>query len=257
MHKLMVLKVSGRELDDERFLSRLCQVLTDPAFDRRLILVHGGGKEISAAMEHYGQPVRFVNGQRVTPPESMEIMQMVVCGSINKRVVTRLVAAGKRAIGLGGMDLGLLRCTPYRPGGVDLGRVGIITHVEVTLLRQMLSMGWLPVLAPVALGEDDQLPYNINADRLAQGVAVALADPTDGDQVELLFVSDVPGVLREGQVIPQLTAHDIDQAIESGMITDGMIPKVRAALDALQAGVSRVRITNLDGLAQGGTLVIC
>jgi acetylglutamate kinase len=253
---LTVIKVSGREVDDDRFLSTLCRALAAPAFDRRLILVHGGGKEISAAMERYGQSVQFVDGLRVTPPESMEIMQMVVCGSINKRIVAKLVAEGRQALGLGGMDLGLLRCVPYRPDGVNLERVGIITAVAVETLQTMLTMGWLPVFAPVAVGQHDNLPYNVNADQVAQAIAAALTGAAGGRLTELVFVSNVPGVLQKGQVVPHLTASDIEQAIQAGVITDGMIPKVRAALDALQAGVAVARITNLEGLASGGTRIV-
>lgn len=242
-----VVKVGGNELDEPAFLQELCAAIA--SFSRPLVLVHGGGKEISAALDRAGLPVTFVEGLRVTSPEAMAIMQQVVCGTINKRVVAALVAAGARAIGLSGIDLGLLRCAPYRPNGADLGRVGAVSAVNDAALRAMLALGWLPVFAPVALG-DDGGSYNVNADMVAQAIAGALGG------AELLFVSNVPGVLLNGQVLPQLDAAAAEAAIETGAISGGMVPKVRAALQALEAGASAARITNLAGFAQGGTTFI-
>lgn len=254
MDGITVVKVGGNELDDAAFLAELCTILS--GFNRPLVLVHGGGKEISAALERYNQPVHFVDGLRVTPPESMTIMEMVVCGSINKRVVARLVAVGRRALGMSGVDLGLLRCVPHRPGGLDLGRVGSITAVNTPVLYSLLDLGWLPVLAPVALGDDDGLAYNVNADHVAQAVAAALTgDSIGANSTELVFVSNVPGVMLGGQVVAQLTATTIAQGIQLGDITGGMIPKVQSALAALDKGVTQVRITNLAGLAAGGTAI--
>lgn len=252
MNPIAIVKVSGKELDDSTFLDNLCTALA--CIDRPTILVHGGGKEISAAMEHYGQTVQFIDGMRVTPPESMVVMEMVVSGRINKRIVAKLIAAGRRALGISGVDLGLLRCVPYRPGGINLQRVGIVTTVDTDILFTLLELNWLPVLAPVALGQDDGLSYNVNADYVAQAVAAALT-PTH-KQTELVFVSNVPGVIIANQLAEQLTADQIERGIDDGTITDGMIPKVRSALTALEAGVACVRITNLEGLAYGGTSIV-
>jgi acetylglutamate kinase len=249
MHPIAVVKIGGNELDDNTFLAGLCQAIA--AFSGPLVLVHGGGKEITAALQVYDQPTQFVEGLRVTPPESMRVMEMVVSG-INKRVVARLGSVGVRAIGLSGVDLQLLRCQPYRPNGADLGRVGAITHVEVEAIEAMLAQGWLPTFAPVAIGEHDYLPYNVNADHVAQAVAAALGRE---HTCELTFVSNVPGVILGGAVVPNLNAEQIDRAIDSGEISGGMIPKVRSALAALAAGVQAVRITNLAGFAGGGTTI--
>lgn len=245
MERVTVVKVGGNELDDPAFLEGLCAGVA--AFPAPLVLVHGGGKEITAALDREGLPVQFVEGLRVTSPEAMAIMQRVVCGTINKRVVAGLVGAGARAIGLSGVDLGLLRCVPHRPGGADLGRVGAVTKVDAGALRAMLGLGWLPVFAPVAMGEADGLSYNVNADMVAQAVAAALGG------AELLFVTNVPGVILGGAVTPELGREDVARAIESGEISGGMVPKVRAALDALDAGAASARITNLAGFAAGGT----
>jgi acetylglutamate kinase len=252
---MTVIKVGGQELDDPAFVTTLCTELAQ--LDRRITLVHGGGKEISAAMDRFGQTVRFVEGLRVTPPESMAIMEMVVCGSINKRIVATLVALGRAAIGLSGVDLGLVRCVPYRPGGLNLERVGETTHIDTTKIQTLLELNWLPVLAPVGLGQDDNLTYNINADHFARAIAAALANESTGTvPVELVFVSNVPGVVIDGEIVPKLAAADIEPLIHQGIITNGMIPKVRSALAALDAGVSSVRITNLKGLVTSGSRIV-
>ncbi len=248
MERTTVIKVGGNELDEPTFLAGLTTAVA--GFEGPMILVHGGGKEISAALDREGLPVEFVEGLRVTTPAAMEVMQRVVCGTINKRIVASLVGAGVKAIGLTGIDLGLLRCAPHRPGGADLGRVGVVTDVDAPALRIMLSLGWLPVFAPVAIGADDGLSYNVNADMLAQAIAGAIGG------AELLFVTNVPGVLLDGAVAPELDRAAVQAAIDSGAISGGMLPKVRAALDALDAGAASARITNLEGFAAGGTRII-
>ncbi|NJN19373.1 MAG: acetylglutamate kinase [Oscillochloris sp.] len=245
MSRISVIKIGGNEIDQPAFLDGLADAVA--AFAGPLVLVHGGGKEITAALDWAGLEVRFAEGLRVTSPEAMAVMQQVVRGTINARVVTRLVAAGAAALGLTGLDLGLLRCVPYRPNGVDLERVGKITQVDAEALRTMLKLGWLPVFAPVALGLADSLSYNVNADHVAEAIAVALGD------TELVFVSNVPGVILNDEVAPELDAAAVEAAIAHGAISGGMVPKVRAALGALDAGAASARITNLTGFAAGGT----
>lgn len=256
MERISVVKVSGGELDSPAFLTGLAQTLAQ--FANPLVLVHGGGKEITAALERYGHRSEYVDGLRVTPPEMMDVMEMVVCGSISKRVVARLALAGQPALGLSGADLGLLRCRRYvAPSGADLGRVGAITAVDVAVLLKIIEQGWLPVFAPVALGAADGLAYNVNADHVAQALAIALsAGERRSAPAELTFVSNVPGVMLGGQVQPQLTAAAIEAAIGSGEIRDGMVPKVRSALAALEAGVATVRICDLPGFRDGGTRIV-
>jgi acetylglutamate kinase len=216
VERTTVIKVGGNELDDPTFLAGLSEAVA--RFEGPMLLVHGGGKEISAALDRESLPVEFVEGLRVTSPHAMEVMQRVVCGTINKRVVASLV--------------------------------GVVTEVDAPALRLMLSLGWLPVFAPVALGADDGLSYNVNADMVAQAIAGAIGG------AELLFVTNVPGVLLEGAVAPQLDRAAALGAIGSGAISGGMVPKVRAALDALDAGAASARITNLAGFADGGTRIL-
>ncbi|WP_298818732.1 acetylglutamate kinase [Chloroflexus sp.] len=245
MNAVSVIKVSGHELDDPAFLTGIAAALR--AMSQPVVLVHGGGKEINEAVLQAGLAVEFVDGLRVTSPEVMNIMQMVVCGTINKRIVTTFVNAGMRAIGLSGLDLGLLRCEPYRPNGRDLGRVGVVTAVDSEVLRHLLAAGWLPVIAPVAMGQADGLSYNVNADMVAEAIAGALPG------AELVFVSNVPGVFIDGQIAPILTPAAVEAHIARGTITGGMIPKVRSALAALSRGATSARIVNLAGLRDGGT----
>ncbi len=251
--RLTVVKVGGHELDSPAFLDGLIDVLAH--WHGAVLLVHGGGKEISATLERYGETVQFVDGLRVTPPSSMAIMEMVVCGSINKRLVARLHAAGQVALGISGVDLGVLRCVPLQHDGQLLGRVGDVTQVNSDALDHMLLQGWVPVLAPVALGADDFLPYNVNADHAAKAVAVALAR---GGRVpvELVFISNIPGVLHNGVVVPTLDAARTAALIADGTIGGGMVPKVRSALHALTQGVAAVRITNVAGAHDGGTRIV-
>ncbi len=247
---LLILKVSGHELDNPDFLERLIAQIA--ALTQPIILVHGGGKEINAALEQYNLPIEFVNGLRITPPASMHVMEMVVSGSIGKRLVRQCIGAGIAALSLSGVDLGILGCVPYRPAGLDLQQVGEIVSVNTETLQIMLAQGWLPIIAPVALGVADRLPYNVNADFVAQAIAAAFAATTP---TELVYISNLAGILIADQVVPTMTAHDIEQQIAHGHIYGGMIPKVQAALQALAAGCTTVRITDLAGLGAGGTRI--
>lgn len=239
---MYVLKIGGNEIDQPAFLSGLCATVR--AIGGAGVIVHGGGKEIAAALQRYGLDFEFVDGMRATSPAAMAVVEQVLSGAVNKRLVAQLNAAGVAALGLSGVDLGLLHTEPLRPGGRDLGRVGAIVSVRAEVLRALLSQGWLPVLSPVSLDQHDQQPTNVNADHAARAVAAALAAD------ELIFVSNVPGVLIDGAVVPQLSAAQSAEHIASGAIGGGMVPKVRAALEAL-ADVAAVRITDLAGLRAG------
>lgn len=245
---MYVLKIGGNEIDQPDFLAGLSTALA-----RRSdcgVIVHGGGKEIAAALGRHSLEFEVVDGMRATSPAAMAVVEQVLSGAVNKRVVARLNAAGVPALGLSGVDLGLMRTRPLRPGGRDLGRVGEIITVRAEVLRALLDQSWLPVVSPVSVDADDGLPTNVNADHAALAVATAL------EADELIFVSNVPGVLIDGAVAPQLTADEIERHIASGAIGGGMVPKVRSALDALR-GVPAVRITNLAGLEAGsGTAIV-
>jgi acetylglutamate kinase len=245
---MYVLKIGGNEIDQPAFLSELCvavRALPGPG-----AIVHGGGKELSAALARYGLDFEFVDGMRATSETAMPIVEQVMSGAINKRLVAQFNAAGVPAIGISGMDLHVLQSQPLRPDGRDLGRVGEIVAVRADVLHALIGHDWLPVIAPIAADQQDRRPTNVNADRVALAVAAALnAD-------ELIFVSNVPGVLIDGTMIPRLTSADVAAHIANGTISGGMIPKVRSAVDAL-SGVPAVRITNLAGLQAGtGTQIV-
>jgi acetylglutamate kinase len=245
---MYVLKIGGNEIDQPAFLDELCAAVG--ALDGPGVIVHGGGKETGAALKLHGLDFEFVDGMRATSETAMAIVEQVISGGINKRLVALLNAAGSAAIGISGVDLQLLQAQPLRPGGRDLGRVGEIVRVRAEVLHALLAQGWLPVVSPVSIAQTDQQPINVNADHAALAIAAALP------AAELIFVSNVPGVLIDGELLPQLTPDAVAAHIASGAINGGMVPKVRSAVDAL-AGVPAVRITNLAGLRGGsGTQIV-
>lgn len=250
MSSPILLKVGGNEIDDEAFLASFVAVVADLSRYTPLVIVHGGGKEIGDLHQRLGVPFEFIGGQRVTTPASLRLVEMVLSGSVNTRLTRWLVNAGVEALGLSGVDMGLLRAEPLRPDGMDLGYVGRIVAARGELLQQWLAQGITPVVSPVSLGLDGQA-YNVNADLAAAALATAIG------AARLVFVSNVPGVLLAGALAPQLTMSEAEQAIATGHIYGGMIPKVRAALAALDTGVQAVMITNLAGLAAGsGTVLV-
>ena len=244
---MRVIKIGGNEIDQPLFLDVLC--VTIAQMKPPLVLVHGGGKEISVALERYGIASEFVAGVRVTSDQAIGVVEQVLSGAVNKRLVARLTAAGVSAIGLSGVDLGLMETRPLRPNGHDLGRVGEVVRVRAGVLLALLEHDWLPVISPISLDGTDRRAVNVNADSAALAVAQAL------DAEELVFVSNVPGVLLDGRVAPELDSGAVEANIAGGAITEGMIPKVRAAVGALEA-VRAVRITDLQGLQSGGTRIV-
>lgn len=242
---IRVIKIGGNEMNTPGFLQELAAQLARLAAAEPLVVVHGGGQDIAALQARLGlEPVK-VDGLRVTDAESLAVAQMVLSGHTNKHVVRTLLAAGLDAVGLSGVDGGLLRCRKKAHPTVDLGLVGEVTSVRAGLLDKLIEAGLVPVVSPVSLGEDGQI-YNVNADEAAGAIAAALA------AAALDFVSNVPGVLAKGDLLPELNAAAAEALIADGTVSGGMIPKVRTALDALDRGIPRVRIVNLAGLGAGG-----
>jgi len=186
----------------------------------------------------------------VTDAESLDIVQMVLVGRVNKRLVSSLSMAGVDAFGMSGVDRTAIKAEKLEHPGGDLGHVGRVVDVRAEVFTRLLEDGITPTLSPLCYGADGSI-FNVNADHVAMAVAVAL-------QAEaLVFVSNVPGVLHNEMLLPHLTASEVERLIEEKVIVDGMIPKARSALEALQGGVSAVRITNLDGLkANTGTTIV-
>jgi len=249
--KETLLKVGGAELEEGPVLASLVQAIRRLSERGPLIVVHGGGPDIARLQKRLGISPTYVEGLRVTDSASLQVAEMVLSGTVNKRLTARLVNQGVQAIGLSGVDGGLLRARKLQHPKGDLGRVGEITAVNKGLLRGLLRQGLVPVISPISLG-DDGYPFNVNADHVALAIGNALTVE------ELIFVTDVPGVMRKDRLLSRLSAREAVALIDDGVIYGGMIPKVRAALDAVQNGVGAVRITNLEGLLVGnaGTWIV-
>ncbi len=243
---MLILKVGGNEIDDANFLQGFASAVSKMA--ETPVIVHGGGKEIADLQMKMAITPRFVEGLRVTDDASLAIAEMVLSGRVNKRLVAALLNAGADAIGLSGVDRGIVRVEKMEHPSGDLGRVGKVTSVRGDVLKDFVSRRIVPVISPISLGAEGA--YNVNAD----SVACAIASALNADAV--VFVTNVAGVMRDNRAIPSLTAHEAETLIKSQVIHGGMIPKVRAALDAVAGGAKAARITNLQGLANGGGTVI-
>lgn len=244
----LVIKVGGNELDNLDFMEGFVAAVA-ALQDQGVVIVHGGGKGIGRLQKQLGLEPCFVEGLRVTDAPSLEVAQMVLSGQVNKRLVARLVAGGVPAMGLSGVDGGLLRVEKLHHPSGDLGLVGRIVAVNTGLLAGLLGQSLVPVISPISLGLDGQT-YNVNADHAALAVAQAMRAKT------AVFVTNVPGVLSDSQVIPSIVAHQAETLIGQGVIAGGMIPKVRSALEAVAGGVGQAVITNLEGLQAGSGTVI-
>jgi acetylglutamate kinase len=247
---ILVLKIGGNQVDDEVFLAGFVAAVGGLLAEHSVIVVHGGGKEITDLHAQLGVATETVEGLRATSEESLRLVEMVLNGVVNTRLVRWLVNGGVDALGLSGVDMGLVRVSPLAINGRSLGRVGKVGVVNGEALLQLIDLGLTPVISPVSLGEDG-LAYNVNADHVAAGIAAAV------EASKLIFVSNVPGVQVTGRTMRALTVGQIERLIADGHITGGMIPKVRSATEAVASGVYQAVITDLDGLAKGeGTAVI-
>jgi acetylglutamate kinase len=235
MLAVRVVKIGGNELDRPEWVAKCARAINaaGPA-----VVVHGGGQAVSAWSRRLGLPIEQRDGLRVTTPEVAALVEMVLAGPMNRLLVGALRAAGLDAIGLCGVDGGLLTARPLAGG---LGEVGEIIDVRASLLQSLLLAGLTPVVAPVAPSiAAPARTLNVNADQAAAAIAGAI-----GAQ-ELLFVSDVPGVTVDGVAQPTLAAAEIETMIELGIASGGMAAKLRAAAQAVGAGVRAVRIGDLD-----------
>jgi acetylglutamate kinase len=253
---IIVVKYGGHAMGDERAaldFARDMVLLEQSGVNP--VVVHGGGPQIGSMLEKLGIQSRFSGGLRVTDKPTVEIVEMVLAGSINKQIVGTINSQGGRAIGLCGKDGNMViarKVTRVAADGdvgdvVDLGFVGEPDKVDTTVLEQVLGRELIPVLAPVAQG-DDGATYNVNADTFAGAIAGALGAK------RLLFLTDVPGVLdKDKKLIKQLKVDDIRGLIADGTITGGMIPKVETCIYAIERGVEGVVI--LDGKTPHAVLI--
>lgn len=230
MKECIVVKCGGSML--ERLDNYFFQSMKQLAETYDVIVVHGGGPAIDNMLQKLHISTVKRNGLRVTSKETMEVVQMVLCGSMNKKIVMQFQAYGLHTIGMTGCDGGLLTVTPIE----SLGYVGEIRSVNITLLRALLDDGYIPVIAPVGVYKGEA--YNINGDTAAAGIAAAIGAK------KLFFVTDVDGVMCEGQLLRQIDELEIATLIEKEIITGGMIPKVKAALTSIEMGMKEVEIVN-------------
>ena len=211
----------------------------------RTVLVHGGGPEIEAMLKKTGKESRFIGGLRYTDEETMEIVQMVLCGKVNKDICSLIQSAGGRALGLCGIDGALLQARRLRSNGEDLGLVGEIETVDERLLKSILDSGVIPVVSSVAYGtgEDEGRSLNVNADTAAAKIAGALGAE------KLILMTDVQGILRDVQdpasLIRLVSRADLETLKKDGVVSKGMIPKVDCCILALDGGVKKATI--IDG----------
>jgi len=233
---ITVVKVGGHEVDDPAWLERMATTIANRS--GATVVIHGGGKEVSALQRTMGAEPEWRDGLRVTTPDTMRAVAMVLSGIVNKRIVSALLTAGADAAGISGEDGALLRAR-FSHGGA-LGRTGEIEAVRTDLLLGWMEAGIVPVVSPVSRGPDGGA-LNVNADDAAAAVAAALGAD------ELLFVSNVAGVLAEGSLIGSIDADDVERLIGDGTASGGMAPKLRSAARAASA-VGRVRIGGVEML---------
>ncbi len=242
--KTVVIKYGGNAMISEE-LRR--DVINDIILLRlvgiNVVVIHGGGPEINELLKKTGKESRFVNGLRYTDEETMEAVQMVLCGKVNKNLVVTLNRAGGQAVGLCGLDGGMLKAVRRREEGVDYGLVGDITEVDPKVIQDAIHDGFIPVVSTVAQGVDAETSYNVNADTAAARIAIAVGAE------KLILLTDIRGLLRdrndESTLISQVRLADVPALVGEGIISGGMIPKVACCVDAVEHGVRRTHI--LDG----------
>ncbi len=240
--QVVVVKVGGSvmaELPDS-FYQELVYLIENGWFP---VIVHGGGPSITAMLKKMGIESSWVEGLRVTDEETLDVVQMVLNGKENSEVVKKLYKAGGKAIGLSGLDDGMLKAEQLDP---RLGYVGKITEINFSLLEQFYLTKTIPVISPLGMGSDGQI-YNVNADTVAQAVAIHLSAK------KILMVSDIPGIYHTEngvrEILHQLTPEDIECLKTNCQVTNGMIPKVNAAIHCLEQGVEDIYI--IDGRVEG------
>jgi acetylglutamate kinase len=242
---IVVIKLGGHAMgSDEGMASFARDVVLMRTVGVNPVVVHGGGPMINNLLERLGVKSEFVRGKRVTDAETVEVVEMVLAGQVNKRIVAAINAQGGKAVGLSGKDAGLMTCTQTDP---ELGFVGTPSKVDPSLLTQLFQAEMIPVIAPIGAGENGET-FNINGDTAAGAIAGALkAD-------RLLLLTDVAGVKdASGEVVTQMTSAQVRELTTQGIIAGGMIPKTETAMDALEAGVRAVVI--LDGRVPNAALL--
>ncbi len=240
--KTVVVKYGGNAMINDELKAAVMQdIVLLSTVGIKVVLVHGGGPEINAMLDKIGKQSTFIGGLRYTDRETMDVVEMVLAGKVNKGLVQQLEQHGGRAIGLCGLDGGMLKAEKHK-GEVDLGYVGDITAVNAALIRTCLQDGTIPVIATVAAGENGET-YNINADTAAAHIAAALGAE------KLVLMTDVRGLLQdrndEDSLLSVVHVSDVPRLKKTGVVSGGMIPKVDCCVEAIRRGVRRTYI--IDG----------
>lgn len=251
--KTVVVKYGGNAMLNETLKAAVMKdIVLLNTIGVKVVLVHGGGPEINHMLERVGKESKFINGLRYTDSETMEIVQMVLTGKLNKDICKIIEQEGGRAVGLSGVDSGLLRAKKLEKDGADLGFVGEVEEVHPEIIESLLNEGFIPVVSSVAMGlQGDSSSYNINADTAAAKIAVALKAE------KFVQLTNVAGVLRDvndpKSLIPRIHIEDVQKYIDDGIIAGGMIPKIECCMLARRGGVPRTHI--IDGRVPHSLLI--
>ncbi|HZK39886.1 MAG TPA: acetylglutamate kinase [Clostridia bacterium] len=248
-NKIVVIKYGGNAMISDELRDRMMtDIVLLSLVGIKVVLVHGGGPEITKVLDKMGKKSVFINGLRYTDEETAEVVQMVLAGKINKDLVQLLVSRGGRALGISGLDAGLIKASK-KNDGEDLGFVGNIESMDVKVITDMLEKGYIPVVS--AIGAGDGVVYNINADAAAARIAAEL------HAQRLLLLTDVKGLLRdkddENTLIPEVKVSEVQALKNKGIISGGMIPKVDCCVEAVRRGVKRTTI--IDGRVEHAVLI--
>ena len=253
-----VIKVGGAVVEDPAQLAILLDEFVK--IDGPKVLVHGGGRTATNLAKQLGIESQMVGGRRITDAEMLKVVTMVYGGLVNKNIVAQLQARGINALGLTGADMNIVRAhrRPVTPEGIDFGFVGDVDSANGTQLLHLLEMGITPIIAPLTHDGQGHM-LNINADTMAQTIAVAIAQAKEGvESGSLTFCFELPGVMRDpadpNSLIPHINEAKCRALVADGTIAGGMIPKLENAFTAIHAGVACVCITHISNL-QGGTVI--
>jgi acetylglutamate kinase len=239
-----VIKYGGAVMTDEKLKAMVAQdvtLLRKIGID--IVVVHGGGKEITSLAEKLDIKTKFVNGQRYTDEDMRDVVQMVLGGLINKDIVRRINVHGGRAVGVSGIDANLVT---VKQMNAELGLVGEVTDINASFIRNLLRDDYLPVIAPIGVDTEGTI-FNVNADIAAGPIAASLS------ATKLVYLTDIEGVKINGRLVSHLTKTEAENYIADGTISGGMIPKVESALSALESGVQKVHI--IDGRVEHALLL--
>lgn len=250
----IVIKYGGNAMTDDELKSGFAR---DIALMKQVgfnpVVVHGGGPQIGDMLEQLGRKTRFVGGMRVTDAATMDVVEMVLGGAVNKEIVNLINQHGGRAVGLTGKDGGLIGARKLElqqhniDGDADLGFVGEVAHIDPTIVRRLEADDFIPVIAPIGVGADGR-SYNINADLVAGELAAVL------DAEKLMLLTNTPGLLdADGRLLTGLEPERVQSLIDDGTISGGMLPKIRCALDAVYKGVRAAHI--VDGRVENAVLL--